>query len=187
MPLSKQISISIAALSMLLPMGKAIALDDALLNLENYAEFGGQTTVEVNPLGQINNVFQLGDVEPSAWAFDALRNLVEKYNCIVGYPDSTYRGDRPLSRYEFAAGLNACMQQIEKMVIGGEDVDGADIVRLRSLVQEFEEELATLGARVDDLEGRVEVPKTINFLRRPNSMVKLFLAYRVVMKVTLIS
>jgi hypothetical protein len=31
-------------------------------------------------LDQLNSVFMLRDVAPSDWAFDALRNLVEKYN-----------------------------------------------------------------------------------------------------------
>jgi hypothetical protein len=124
---------------------------EVLDQLNNYTQEGQSSTA------QVNSVFQLRDVAPSDWAFDALRNLVEKYNCIVGYPDGTFRGNRPLSRYEFAAGLNACMQQIERLIgTGGGDVDTADITRLRALVQEFEAELATLGARVDDLEGRVD-------------------------------
>lgn len=49
------------------------------------------------------------------------------------------------------------MQQIERLIAGGgETVDTADISRLRRLVEEFEAELATLGARVDDLAGRVD-------------------------------
>jgi hypothetical protein len=138
---------------------QAEVVGDRLAELENYGSFDTEAaTLEVSTsgLGQVNNIFQLRDVAPSDWAFDALRNLVEKYNCIVGYPDGTFRGDRPLSRYEFAAGLNACLQQIERLITGGSDVDSADIVRLRALVQEFEAELATLGARVDDLDGRVE-------------------------------
>ncbi|ACA99036.1 MULTISPECIES: iron uptake porin [Cyanophyceae] len=108
-------------------------------------------------IAQVNSVFQLSDVSPSDWAFDALRNLVENYNCIVGYPDGTFRGSRPLSRYEFAAGLNACLQQIERMIQSGtSEVTPEDLAALRRLVNEFEAELATLGARVDDLEGRVE-------------------------------
>ncbi|ANV91639.1 hypothetical protein AWQ24_13945 [Picosynechococcus sp. PCC 8807] len=108
-------------------------------------------------LAQVNSVFQLSDVSPSDWAFDALRNLVENYNCIVGYPDGTFRGSRPLSRYEFAAGLNACLQQIERMIqSGGSEVTPEDLAALRRLINEFEAELATLGAHVDDLEGRVE-------------------------------
>ncbi|MGB2925609.1 MAG: iron uptake porin [Limnothrix sp.] len=129
----------------------AIAEDNTVV-LDQINEYN-----DTNSLSQVNSVFQLRDVAPSDWAFDALRNLVEKYNCIVGYPDGTFRGNRPLSRYEFAAGLNACMQQIERLIVsGGSDLDAADITRLRSLVQEFEVELATLGARVDDIEGRVE-------------------------------
>ncbi len=115
-----------------------------------------ETVASSKSMGQVNSVFQLRDVAPSDWAFDALRNLVEKYNCIIGYPDGTFRGNRPLSRYEFAAGLNACLQQIERLITGGSDVDATDITRLRALVQEFEAELATLGVRVDDIEGRVE-------------------------------
>jgi Carbohydrate-selective porin, OprB family/S-layer homology domain len=104
-------------------------------------------------MAQVNSVFQLRDVEPRDWAFQALQNLVEKYNCLVGYPDGTFRGNRPLSRYEFAAGLNACLSRIETDVVG---VDPDELAQIRALVQEFEAELATLSARVDDLEGRVD-------------------------------
>jgi hypothetical protein len=103
-------------------------------------------------MAQVNSVFQLRDVEPGDWAFQALQNLVEKYNCLVGYPDGTFRGNRPLSRYEFAAGLNACLSRIETDGVGA---DPDELAQIRALVQEFEAELATLGARVDDLEGRV--------------------------------
>lgn len=108
-------------------------------------------------LAQVTSIAQLRDVDPSDWAFTALQNLVEKYNCLQGYPDLTFRGDRPLSRYEFAAGLNACLQRIEQLVtVGGVETSGADVASLNRLVQDFEAELATLGARVDDLEGRTD-------------------------------
>jgi len=105
--------------------------------------------------GQIVNAFQLRDVSPGDWAFEALRSLVERYGCIVGYPDRTFRGNRALSRYEFAAGLNACLNQIERLIAASEAVLREDIDRLQRLIQEFEAELAALGVRVDDLEGRV--------------------------------
>lgn len=109
-----------------------------------------------NSLGQINNVFQLRDVAPSDWAFDALRNLVERYNCLVGYPDGTFRGDRPLSRYEFAAGLNACMEQISRMLVKQPNsIDPESLQRLDRLIQAFGDELNNLNAQVGDLEGRV--------------------------------
>ncbi len=68
-------------------------------------------------LAQINSISQLRDVSPQDWSYEALRNLVENYGCIVGYPDQTYRGTRPLSRNEFAAGLNACLTQLEKRML----------------------------------------------------------------------
>lgn len=108
-------------------------------------------------LNQVNSVFQLRDVSPGDWAFEALRNLVERYGCIAGYPDGTFRGNRALTRYEFAAGLNACLQQIERLIAAnaGGDLTSGDLATLERLSQEFEAELATLGTRVDNLEGRV--------------------------------
>ncbi len=108
-----------------------------------------------SPMGQVTSVGQLRDVSPTDWAYEALRSLVERYGCIVGYPDRTYRGSRALSRYEFAAGLNACVQQIERLIAASEAVIREDIEILKRLMKEFENELALLGARVDNLEGRV--------------------------------
>src|SRR5919202_1603402 len=71
------------------------------------------------PMSQITNVTQLRDVSPGDWAYEALRSLVERYGCIAGYPDGTFRGNRATSRYEFAAGLNACLQQHERLITSG--------------------------------------------------------------------
>ncbi len=67
-------------------------------------------------LQQVTSVSELRDVQPTEWAYEALKSLVERYGCLVGYPDRTYRGDRSLSRYEFAAGLNACLNVMERLV-----------------------------------------------------------------------
>ena len=77
-----------------------------------------ETTVDEaisQPDTQVEQISQFGDVSSNHWAFDALQNLVEDYNCIEGYPDRTYRGDRALTRYEFAAGLNSCFQQLQRL------------------------------------------------------------------------
>lgn len=42
--------------------------------------------LQKKPMSQVTSVNQLRDVEPTAWAFEALRSLVERYGCIVGYP-----------------------------------------------------------------------------------------------------
>ena len=107
-------------------------------------------------LDQVTNVSQLRDVSPNDWAFEALRSLVERYGCIAGYPDGTFRGNRAMSRYEFAAGLNSCLEQIGRMIAAttGEFVSRNDLETLQRLVTEFQTELTTLGTRVDNLEGR---------------------------------
>ncbi|MEQ8752485.1 MAG: iron uptake porin [Coleofasciculus sp. G1-WW12-02] len=109
---------------------------------------------ESDPMGQVTSVSQLRDVSPGDWAYEALRSLVERYGCIAGYPDGTFRGNRAMTRYEFAAGLNACLQQIERLIAGRSEFPTGDLEALRRLVLEFEAEIATLGARVDNLEGR---------------------------------
>ncbi|MEC4985960.1 MAG: iron uptake porin [Oscillatoria sp. PMC 1068.18] len=110
---------------------------------------------------QITNVNQLRDISPSDWAYEALRNLVNNYGCLQGYPDGTYRGNRALTRYEFAAGLNACLEVLAARIretgttTTTSVVSEEDLIVLRRLTQEFAAELATLGTRVDDLEARV--------------------------------
>ncbi len=115
-----------------------------------------ESTEGDDPMGQVTNVTQLTDVRPSDWAYEALRSLVERYGCIAGYPDRTYRGNRAMSRYEFAAGLNACLQQVERLIASSttDFVRKQDLENLRRLIEEFRTELTALRGRVDKLEGR---------------------------------
>ncbi len=105
---------------------------------------------------QVTSVSQLSDVKPTDWAFQALQSLVERYGCIVGYPDKTYRGNRALSRYEFAAGVNACLDRINELLTAAlsDYVRKEDLVTIQRLQEEFASELAALRGRVDALEAR---------------------------------
>lgn len=106
-------------------------------------------------MSQVTSVSQLSDVRPTDWAFQALQSLVERYGCIVGYPDGTYRGNRALTRYEFAAGVNACLDKITQLIGStGNLVTRDDLAILQRLQEEFAAELATLRGRVDGLEAR---------------------------------
>jgi hypothetical protein len=109
------------------------------------------------PMGQVTSVSQLSDVQPTDWAFQALQSLVERYGCIAGYPDSTYRGNRALTRYEFAAGLNACLDRVNELITTAtaNQVTREDLDVLRRLQEEFTGELATIRGRVDTLEAQV--------------------------------
>ncbi|MBF2067520.1 MAG: carbohydrate porin [Calothrix sp. C42_A2020_038] len=107
-------------------------------------------------MSQVTSVSQLKDVQPTDWAFQALQSLVERYGCIAGYPNATYRGNRALTRYEFAAGLNACLNRVNELIATAtEDAfKQEDLGRLQKLQEEFAAELATLRGRVDNLEAR---------------------------------
>lgn len=107
-------------------------------------------------MDQTSSVSQLSDVRPTDWAFQALQSLVERYGCIVGYPDKTYRGNRALTRYEFAAGLNACIDRVNELIAAG-TADLArkeDLEALQRLQEEFAAELAGIRGRLDALETR---------------------------------
>ncbi len=107
-------------------------------------------------MAQVTSVSQLSDVNPRDWAFQALQSLVERYGCIAGYPNQTYRGDRAITRFEFAAGLNACIDKVQELIAQGtaDLVTKDDLEVVKKLQQEFAAELATLRGRVDALEAR---------------------------------
>ncbi len=104
---------------------------------------------------QVTSVSQLSDVQPTDWAFQALQSLVERYGCIAGYPDGTYRGNRALTRYEFAAGLNACLDRVNELIATAtaNSVSREDLTTLQRLQEEFAAELISLRGRVDALEA----------------------------------
>ncbi|MEM9004802.1 MAG: iron uptake porin [Cyanobacteria bacterium P01_F01_bin.86] len=105
------------------------------------------------------SVFDLSDVQPTDWAFQALRSLVERYNCISGDVQGLYRGQQPLSRAEFAAGLNACFSQIQARISHGSDtsVTETDLATIQQLQAEFAAELPQLADRVTTLASRTEI------------------------------
>ncbi|ARV57651.1 hypothetical protein BZZ01_02495 [Nostocales cyanobacterium HT-58-2] len=123
---------------------------NVLEQVNNYSNEGKSSQ------SQVTSVSQFSDVQPTDWAFQALQSLVERYGCIAGYPNGTYRGNRALTRYEFAAGLNACLDRVNELIATAtaDLVRKEDLATLQRLQEEFSAELATLRGRVDTLEAR---------------------------------
>ncbi|MGD1852290.1 MAG: iron uptake porin [Cyanophyceae cyanobacterium] len=128
------------------------------VDLQTLTQYGreGSGRAATPGLNQVTSVSQLSDVRPTDWAFQALQSLVERYGCIAGYPDGTYRGNRALTRYEFAAGLNACLDRVNELIAASTSplASKADLQVLQRLQEEFAAELAELRGRVDALEAR---------------------------------
>ena len=97
-----------------------------------------------NSASQVTSISQFSDVRPTDWAYQALSNLIERYGCVAGYPNGTYKGGQAMTRYEAAALLNACLDRISEVTD-----------ELKKLMAEFEKELAVLRGRVDGLEAKV--------------------------------
>ncbi|MEG3974858.1 iron uptake porin [Microcoleus sp. herbarium8] len=124
--------------------------------LEQLNQYSSEGAAGGETQGQVTSVSQLSDVRPTDWAFQALQSLVERYGCIAGYPDGTFRGNRAMTRYEFAAGLNACLDKVSELIRAGSGnlATKDDLAALQRLQEEFAAELATLRGRVDALESR---------------------------------
>jgi hypothetical protein len=107
-------------------------------------------------VSQVNSVSELSDVDPNSWAFQALKTVVERYGCLEGYPNKTYLGNKPLTRYEFAAGLNACLERVNELITANtaNKATKEDLATLQRLQDEFRTELAALRGRVDALEAK---------------------------------
>ncbi len=110
-----------------------------------------QTKVYLAQKAQNQNT--LANVSDTDWAFQALKSLVERYNCIPSYPNSLYRGDRILTRSEFAMSLNLCLDEVNKLITTAttNGVNKEDLTTLRRLQTEFAPELASLQRRTENL------------------------------------
>jgi len=91
------------------------------------------------------------DVPMNHWAYDAISQLAAK-GIIQGYPDGTYRGNHPMTRYEMSMLVARALATVDMDKASKEDVE-----MLKKLVVEFKDELQALGVRVDALDERVAV------------------------------
>ena len=137
MKLFQQLLVAPAALGLLAPVAQA-----ADLNINGVSDYAADALS--NSQEQVTSITQFSDVYPTDWAYQALSNLIERYGCVAGYPNGTFRGNRAMTRYEAAALLNACLDRITEITD-----------ELRRLIKEFEKELAIVRGRVDGLEARV--------------------------------
>ncbi|MGC8889432.1 MAG: S-layer homology domain-containing protein, partial [bacterium] len=66
------------------------------------------------------------DVPSNHWAYDAVNELASK-GLILGYPDGTFRGNNPMTRYELAMVISRLVSYLEK-ISGGPSVDVSQFV-----------------------------------------------------------
>jgi hypothetical protein len=69
-------------------------------------------SIAVPASAQITTVSQLSDVQPTAWYYQAISNLVSQYGCVAGEPGGVFKPNQSASRAELAALVDACLSRI---------------------------------------------------------------------------
>lgn len=107
--------------------------------------------------GSITSVSQLSDITINDWSFQALQSLINQHRCIVDDSNQLFQGRRSLTRYEFAAALNQCLQKIQENITQSNQIllTQIELEILERLQTEFANELALLQEKMNSLERQV--------------------------------
>ena len=128
------------------------------------------------------------DVPQDHWAYDAIKELAQR-GIIEGYEgkvSNKFKGEKTLTRYEFAQALIKTIQKLEaetgvtratgvidevdlNEVLKKSSLDKKDVELLKKLLQEFQKELADMNLRLTEVEAKqrnmeLEQPRTAIYL-----------------------
>lgn len=157
------ISQSVGALAVFGIVSTSVAVANPTTTAPTSATTTAASTVATNPtnLGATainpDDVAQAGplsDVPQGHWAYDAVAQLA-KDGLIKGYPDGTFKGNRPMTRYEAAVLTYRAVDEIEAQITAGKVVEQADIDSVKKLLAAFGNELKAVEAHVDTLDKSV--------------------------------
>ncbi len=116
------------------------------------------------------------DVPTSHWAYEALLKLYQ-LGLITGYPDGTYKGNQPMSRYEIALVIYKLLiylqseikntdvsttnitpdnfDQIINEILQKSKLTEEELKIIKDLVNEFKNELLSMESQYKSLESRI--------------------------------
>lgn len=97
------------------------------------------------------------DVSSDDWAYQAVASLSDE-GVIDGYPDGTFRGDKHVSRYEFA-------QIVARLMAKEDTLNASQKETLAKLSAQYANELKDLGVRIAELEKKRGATDLITELR----------------------
>ena len=100
-----------------------------------------------NSIESIPSVSKLKNIQTTDWEYQALQSLARRYDCTRQWQQGN--NNSSITRFEFAVGLNSCLQQIENIT------SGQDLIVLQRLRRDFASELARLTTKIEQLEIKV--------------------------------
>jgi hypothetical protein len=156
--LIRKISQTVSALAILSLLSTSIASADQALTVA--ATTPATTASETSPVAPDanNDVAQAGplsDVPLNSWAYDAVNQLA-KDGIIKGYPDGTFKGKRPMTRYEAAVLAYRAVDMLEAQITAGKAVEKADMDAANKLMAAFGNELKAVERHVDALQKQAD-------------------------------
>jgi len=101
-------------------------------------------------------------ISPDHWAYQSVKRLVD-LGIVEGYPDGTFQGNEPISRYEIAAitdralrNLNDKFDRVERKIWKNDsELFNLDLT-LSLLAKEFRNELELLGNNIDEINQKIK-------------------------------
>lgn len=103
----------------------------------------------------VTQVKQLKDISPNDWSYEAIRVLTERHGCMQGLPNRSFRGNRLITRSEFAAGLNSCLWSAEKMLDRHSNVYYDKFIPGQTLAREISYMSDFLNNKVQETNSRI--------------------------------
>jgi len=120
------------------------------------ADVVAATDAAANQVAQAN---PFSDVPENSWAYDAVRQLAAA-GLATGYPDNTFKGNRPMTRYEMAVLINRAVNAIQSKIAGGGTAKQSDLDAIKKLVDAFGPELRAVQAQLRTLQAAQAALKT---------------------------
>jgi S-layer homology domain len=91
------------------------------------------------------------DVPENSWAYDAIRQLsADGY--LVGYPDGSFKGNRPMSRYEVSFLITKIVNAMKDQIAKGKTPPNNDL----ELINKLAASISTVSSDLKDVAHRVD-------------------------------
>ena len=105
------------------------------------------------------------DTPTNHWAYEAVQNLAKR-GIVIGYPDGTYGGKRPMTRYEFAVAINRMLLTLDEIKMAQQNgtpppaaaqgLTQDELNQIQALIDKFRPELDTIQTNLKQAQDDID-------------------------------